>query len=75
MSAIQIKKAQKLLEQVTEAKTLIDKHNNARGKVAREFTGSIVLEIKCGQGVECFSLETLEKWIKQAKVVARKGYV
>ena len=73
MSAAQVKRAQQLIEQVAKAKTLVGKQGNALGTIRREYTGEIVLSLR--EGTTDFSITTLEKWIKQAKVVARKGYV
>lgn len=72
MSAAQVKKAQQLLEQVAKAKTLIDRNGNTQGTIRRGFTGDVVLSIKDATD---YSIATLERWIKQAKVVARKGYI
>lgn len=67
-----IAKATKVLEQAKEATTLIDQVEKVRGKILRNNTGETMFDIHTEMVV---SLETMERWIKQAKVSAKKGYI
>lgn len=67
-----IQEAHKALAKQKQAVELIDRHGKVRGQVGAEvMDGSLYLRI----GDDAFSLETLEKWVKQAKTARKNNYL
>lgn len=70
-----IKQAERLLAERAEALKLIDKYGTDRGKIIGDLGANrtIVPTLSLDSGQ--YSLETLEKWIKQAKAAHKKGFL
>lgn len=64
--------AEKVLAKKKEALQLVDRHGRNRGTINAGFQNSEIEVIIDGS---CFSLETIERWVKQAKAARRKQYV
>lgn len=68
MTPAQIKKAEQLLAKKQQMLNLVDRHGDSRGKIGVTFGDKYdtqpCLRLESGGA---FSLDTLEKWIKQAK--------
>ena len=70
MTPAQIKKAEQLLNKREEMLTLFDALASKRGRIIK-VSGKPALSIES----MTVSIETLEKWIKQVKTVAKKGII
>jgi hypothetical protein len=71
MTPAQINKAEQLLAKKKEMLTLTDRYRSERGYITNHL-GEPILHINNAMDI---SLETLEKWIKQAKTAAKMGII
>lgn len=72
MTPTQIRKAEQLLAKKKEMLTLVDRWGHVWGSVASEGQGKAALLLNMQGHV---SVDTLERWIKQAKIAVKKKIV
>lgn len=77
MTPAQIKKAQELLAKRAELLRLVDRHNNVRGQITKLHSltdvGMPALDIQSDGFKLTVGIDTLERWIKQAKKAKKMG--
>ena len=73
----QIAKAQAVLNAAHKAKVLYARDGFTQmGRITLTGDKRVSIELSdTGKLAHCITIETLEKWVKQAKVAQKKGYV
>ena len=76
MTPAQIRKAEQLLFKKKEMLTLFDRNGSEQGYIASKFVGNEkVPVIAFSSTIPSVTLDTLERWIKQAKKAHKMGIV
>jgi hypothetical protein len=73
MTPAQIKKAQEILDKRKTLITLYDKNSKKRGRMWVLPNDKFTLCFSCTEDTFVITLETLERWVKQAKKVKKMG--
>jgi hypothetical protein len=74
MTPAQIKKAQELLDKRKELLTLKDRYGREVGEIRYEFNNQHQKQpVFIIEEFRIFSLDTMERWVKQAKTAQKKN--
>ena len=76
MTPAQIRKAEQLLFKKKEMLTLFDRNGSEQGYISYKFVGNERVPVLAfSSTIPAVTLDTLEKWIKQAKKAHKLGII